>query len=64
MQVQLVERKADGEDALHRVVRQFARQALASQRGDFRGVAVERGFDVVKRRRTLARGQCGGATKA
>ena len=37
MQVQLIERKADGEDAVHRVVRQFASQALASQRGDFRG---------------------------
>src|SRR5262249_34533223 len=56
MQVQLIERKAEREDALHRLVRQFPRQPLASQRGDFGGVAVERGFDVVERRRFLTRG--------
>src|SRR5262249_47305059 len=38
MQVQLIERKADGEDALHRVVRQFAR-GTSSGRGVAAGTA-------------------------
>ena len=55
VQAQLVERKAEREDVLDRVVRQFPCQTLAPQRSDFRGVAVERGFDLLERRRSLTR---------
>src|SRR5262249_25170819 len=61
VQAQLVERKAEREDVLEHVVRQFPGQTLAPQRGDFRGVAVERGFDLLERRRTLTRGERGAA---
>mgnify|MGYP003694382977 CR=1 FL=1 len=62
--LQLIERKAEREDALHAFQRQCSRQALAAQRGHFGGETVERGRDRVERRRMAARQQRGGAHRA
>ena len=61
MEAQLIERKAEREDALQHLIRQLSRRAFAAQRRELGGVALERRLGRLQRGRRLPRRQRGGA---
>src|SRR4029077_1424288 len=61
MLAHLLEHEAEREKPLRRLARRAADQAVTPHRVEFLGVGLERGLDLVKRRRRFALAQRGGA---